>query len=175
MKTGRAGNENISKLNTWEFYACLRASYPFRVLKSASMAVMVNQPEGRAFFSGEALRLIQDMKIVNEHLQQGNKNKTDKYIESVSCIGYDKILDNLLMAKACENPQNSNNPYHDSYKCANSNQMISIFFGFAKEITDNAAQFTPMGGTEGMLNIGVVPHMIHLAQNHLVSNLEKNK
>lgn len=162
MFFSRKTNTEISKLNSWQYFAAHRASLTCEAFYVTLNTPILTDTSGFKLMSQElviwnCLELLKELEEMNNNLLQG----TDS---SPPCYGYDDQLDAMHFDSDCEINQSSTD-LHDTYRCASASQGIAAFKDFMLQITGSVAQ------TGQSLDNKVAKNFFHLSDNHLMYKL----
>lgn len=155
----------IGQLNQWESSSADRLTIVIECLYRTLQIITIQNITDCKFTD-----LTSEMEKVKESLAALNvaNNVILKGADGVKPVtGYDAILDDLLIKESCSINTSLTTDFHDTYRCASTNQLISTFSDLVTSITTNSAQF------KGEIRDYEPIHLIHIVNSHLASRLEQ--
>lgn len=160
-------NEDINRLNKWEYFCCNRLSLCCECFHMIITAPVLNESILIDFMSQQSevdlgTSWMEQLDEMNEGLLQGSTE-----MNSLPCFGYDDELDRINLQEACQLDSDDTN-LHDTYRCASANQGIASFRNFVIEICKDPNHY------KGQIGDEITNNFFHLSNSHLWFRLEES-
>lgn len=155
---GDVANKNITLFNRWEYYAVQRLGLTIEMMTNMGVAILLNQSFKETFLNCDAL--VSELEKQRLQLLDVNEKFLRGTEDMKACYNYDDVLDEYNFADSCEFSEGSDS-LHDTYKCASTNSMISIFNNL---IIDGSTSPSSFNGT---WSDSLIQHAFHLSTTHM--------
>ncbi|OHT01909.1 Adenylate and Guanylate cyclase catalytic domain containing protein [Tritrichomonas foetus] len=154
-------NDEFLYLNEWLYQGIQRSYYIFEAIIYSTFMITTQEqtfPKFQNKFIDRAGSMRRGWEIIDS-LTFSNNALLKGSSAAPPCVNFDARIDNIHFSENCTTEPDGT--YHDNYRCASLENMISLFVSLTGEILREPDMF-------GLIPGGTYYHMIHLANNHII-------
>ncbi|KAK8833926.1 hypothetical protein M9Y10_005815 [Tritrichomonas musculus] len=164
-------NGQIEDMVKWNLLAANRLACPIETINYVINAIILSSPSSLNISSLNNIstkeKMLADARLGLAQLANSNEALLKGSDKTKPCYEFDDELDSLNFNSVCVAESSNASDLHESYRCCSISTSIGIFITMVKNIIDD------IESSGGNLNHEMLPHVLHLLNNHLFRRLEQ--